>query len=81
MKYMQGILKGEQIWQWTIPAEVQYRVLGMFNGQKRAVFLMGYYHKGGSYTPSGALETALKRKKLLEKGQCVLHERPIKLDQ
>jgi hypothetical protein len=80
-KYMKGRLKGHQIWQWKIPGEVQYRMLGVFDGPKRTVFLMGYYHKGGVYTPPDALETALKRKKLLERRECTLNERKIKIDQ
>src|SRR5258708_34354309 len=40
-KHMKGSLKGHQIWQWRIPGEVQYRILGAFDGPKRAVFLMG----------------------------------------
>ena len=80
-KQMQGILKGHQVWQWRIPGELQYRMLGVFHGLKKAVFLMGCYHKGRKYTPTDALGTTLERKKLLEKGDCKLHERPIKLDQ
>jgi hypothetical protein len=80
-KHMKGILKGHQIWQWTIRAEIPYRVLGIFgNTEKWAIFLTGYYHKGDSYTPSDALQTALNRKKLYEKGACVLHERQVETD-
>lgn len=74
-KQMQGGLKGHQIWQWRISGEVQYRILGAFAGLKRAVFLMGYYHKDGVYTPRNALTTALDRKKLLDQGACKLNER------
>lgn len=79
-KQMQGKLKGHQVWQWVIRGEVQYRILGSFNGQKRAVFLMGYHHKGDIYTPSNALDTALERKKLLDQGRCKLYERQAKDD-
>jgi len=72
---MQGILKGWQVWQWKIPGEVQYRMLGAFSGLKRAIFLMGYFHKGKVYTPANALERALERRKLLDKGACKLYER------
>jgi hypothetical protein len=74
-KQMQGELKGEQIWQWRISGELAYRILGAFWGAKRAVFLMGYHHKGGNYTPPNALRTALERKKLLDQGACKLYER------
>jgi hypothetical protein len=80
-KHMRGLLKGHQIWQWKIPGEIQYRMLGVFNGSKIAVFLMGYYHKGEVYAPPDALETALQRKKLLERRECNLDERQVKTDQ
>jgi len=79
-KYLKGQQKG--IWELGFYAEDrQYRLLGVFNGEKRAVFLMGCYHKSGNYTPPDAMYTALKRKNLLAKGECTLHERPIKFDQ
>jgi hypothetical protein len=74
-KQMRGELKGHQVWQWRIVGEVQYRILGVFAGLKKAVFLMGYYHKGDAYTPPNALKTALERKKLLDQGACKLNER------
>lgn len=75
-KHMQGELKGKGIWQWRISGELAYRMLGAFWGEKRAVFLIGYYHKGDAYTPREALTTVLDRKKLLDKGACKLYERP-----
>jgi hypothetical protein len=80
-KQMQGELKGHQVWQWRIPGELPYRILGIFGGEKRAIFLMGYYHKGGIYTPPDAITTTLKRKKLYDRGECKLSERKIKDDQ
>jgi hypothetical protein len=79
-KQMQGKLKGHQIWQWKISGEVQYRMLGVFGGLKRAVFLMGYFHKGGVYTPPDALDSALSRAKLFKQGGCKLEERQAKSD-
>jgi hypothetical protein len=79
-KQMQGELKGHQVWQWKIAGEVQYRILGVFSGQKRAVFLMGYYHKGGVYTPPNALKTTLDRKRLLDQGACKFDVRSAKDD-
>lgn len=79
-KYLRGQQRG--IWELGFYAEDrQHRLLGVFNGEKKAVFLMGCYHKGGNYTPPDAMYTALKRKNLLAKGECTLHERPIKFDQ
>jgi hypothetical protein len=78
-KYLKGEQKG--IWELGFYADgLQYRLLGIFDGAKRAIFLMGCYHKGGNYTPTDALGTAVKRKKLFAKGECKLHERQVKLD-
>ena len=81
-KYLKGgEMKGQGIWEIGFPADKrQYRLLGVFDGAKRAVFLMGCYHKGGNYTPPDALGTSLTRKSLLQKGQCKLHERKINTD-
>ena len=46
----------------------QYRVLGDFAGEKRAVLLIGCYHKGRVYTPADALDQALRRKGFLKNG-------------
>lgn len=79
-KYLKGAQKG--IWELGFYAEDrQYRLLGVFNGEKKAVFLLGCYHKGGNYTPADSMYTALKRKNLLAKGECTLHERSVKFDQ
>jgi len=58
-KYLKGgEMKGEGIWELGFFAdERQYRLLGIFDGTKRAVFLMGCYHKSGNYTPPDALGT------------------------
>jgi hypothetical protein len=74
-KQMRGELRGHQVWQWKISGEVQYRILGVFSGSKRAIFLMGYYHKGDVYTPPNALQTTLDRKRLLDQGACKLYGR------
>ena len=76
-----GVMKGEGIWELGFFDERQYRLLGIFDGAKRAVFLMGCYHKGKSYTPPNALETALERKKMKGRGEYKLNERQIKTDQ
>jgi len=81
-KYLKGgEMKGQKIWELGFFCDRQYRLLGTFDGSKRAIFLMGCYHKGGNYTPSGALNTALERKKLQNLGECLLSERKIKIDQ
>jgi hypothetical protein len=76
-----GEMQGQGIWELGFFADDrQYRLLGVFDGEKRAVFLMGCYHKGGNYTPPDALGTALTRKNMLQKGQCKLYERKINTD-
>ena len=54
-KYLKGELQGHGIWELGFYADgLQYRLLGIFDGAKRAIFLMGCYHKGGNYTPIDA---------------------------
>jgi hypothetical protein len=56
-------------------------VLGVFGqGRKKAVLILGCYHKGDFYTPGEALETARKRAKTLREGKAELYERKIKSD-
>lgn len=71
------------IWELGFKSDgVQYRLLGMFDGAKRAVFLIGCYHKGGNYTPTDTLNTAKIRKALWEAGNCIKNnERQIETDQ
>lgn len=79
LKYLKGEMAG--IWEIRFYDGVQQRLLGIFDGAKRAVFLAGCYHKGGNYTPTDALATALKRKKLWETGECIkANERQIEAD-
>ena len=74
-------MQGQGIWELGFFADYrQQRLLGVFDGAKRAVFLMGCYHKGGNYTPPDALGTSLTRKSMLQKGQCKLYERKIQTD-
>jgi hypothetical protein len=82
-KYLKGgEMQGQGIWELGFFADDrQYRLLGVFDGEKRAVFLMGCYHKGGNYTPPNALATTLTRKKLLLQGQGKRHERKVNTDQ
>lgn len=77
-------LKGDNmagIWEIRFYDGVQQRLLGIFGGAKRAVFLVGCYHKGGNYTPTDAFEIARKRKALWESGNCIkTNERQIRPD-
>lgn len=81
-KYLKGgEMKGQGIWELGFFADDrQYRLLGVFDGAKRAVFLMGCYHKGSNYVPPDALGTSLTRKSMLQKGQCKLYERKTNTD-
>jgi hypothetical protein len=55
-----------------------YRVIGYF-GPSRGQFtmLIGCFHKQRVYTPASALDTALRRKRFLERGEGSVHERKI----
>lgn len=79
-----GFLEGhkyreERIWEigfGVYGSNVQYRILGKFDGRKQVILLCGCYHKGRRYTPTGALDTAWKRAKQLsqEKGRTCVRE-------
>lgn len=80
-KYLKGEPKKEHIWQLDFIADKrQYRVLGVFSGTKHAVLVMGCYHKGKTYTPHNALETARKRATALREGKAGTLGRKIKTD-
>lgn len=80
-KYPKGDLRKEKIWQIAFTADNrQYRVLGVFRPGRRAVLVIGCYHKGKVYTPADALETAIKRAKALREGRATTRERKIKFD-
>ncbi len=78
--FLRGKLKQERIWELEFRANKrQYRVLGKFGQiRKRAVILVGCYHKGRVYTPADALGQAYKRAKLLAEGRVMICERPRK---
>jgi phage-related protein len=79
---LQGRAKEERIWQLDFIADKrQYRLLGVFGEvRKKAILILGCYHKGDNYTPRDALETARKRAKALREGKAEAHERKIKSD-
>ena len=80
-RFLKRELKGEGIWELEFTADKrQYRVLGMFGGQKQVTLLMGCYHKQKVYTPADALSTALKRKKSLLNGEAKRIERKIRFN-
>ena len=79
-KMLQGECKEHDIWEWTFFSDGrQQRVLGVFSKErKKAVFLIGCYHKQKRYTPQDCLTTAIKRAKTLREGTAVLDERQVK---
>ena len=81
-KFLKGKPKEERVWQLDFIADKrQYRLLGVFgDGRKRAVLLLGCYHKGDNYTPQDALETARKRAKAVREGKARVRERSFKSD-
>jgi hypothetical protein len=80
-KHLQGEPKREGIWQLDFIADKrQYRLLGVFRPGKKAVILLGCFHKGDRYTPENALHTAVKRAKELREGRAIISERKIKND-
>ncbi|HEV2422606.1 MAG TPA: hypothetical protein VGS59_12920 [Candidatus Acidoferrales bacterium] len=79
VKFLRGSMVG--IWEIRFDDGVQQRLLGIFDGAKRAVFLIGCSHKGGNYTPTDALETGRKRMGQWESGDCIkTNERQITTD-
>jgi phage-related protein len=81
-KFLKGEARKEHIWQLDFVADrKQYRALGVFGAErKQAVVLLGCYHKGDSYTPRDAIETACKRAKALREKRGTTCERKIKYD-
>jgi len=81
-KYLKGEPKKERIWQLDFLADGrQYRALGVFGRIRRqAVLLLGCYHKGKTYTPPDALDTAVRRAKNLHEGRAITRERKIRFD-
>ena len=79
LKPLQGEAKKLGVWELKFIADKkQYRILGVFEASKRAVLLIGCYHKGKVYTPPNALDTACKRAKKLTANKAGMCERKIK---
>lgn len=82
-KYLQGgNLQKYKVWELEFRGEdgLAHRMMGVFEGAQRAIFLIGCYHKGGNYTPSNALVTAAQRASLLTQKGANTIERPVKSD-
>ena len=74
-----GDLQKYKVWELEFRGEdgLAHRLMGVFGGQKTAIFLVGCYHKGGNYTPPDALETAAKRAALLAQKKAKTRERTV----
>lgn len=80
-KYLKGEARDDRVWQLDFRADKrQYRLLGVFESQRRVVLLLGCYHKGSVYTPQEAIGTACKRAKALREGRATTYERKVKGD-
>lgn len=81
-KFLQGECRQYRIWEWCFFADGrQQRLLGMFaDERKKAIFLIGCYHKQKRYTPADCLNTAVRRAKDVQKGVAKLSERTVKND-
>lgn len=64
--FLKGVAKNHKIWELGFLADgKQYRVFCIFSEGKKVTLLVGCYHKQRVYTPANAIETAIKRSKLL----------------
>jgi hypothetical protein len=80
-QYLKGQAKPHKIWEIGFKAENrQYRIFGVFRPGKRAILLVGCYHKNKVYTPADAIKTAIKRAKALIEGTGTTNARPIPTD-
>lgn len=79
-RYMKGELrkyKVMEIW-FDCGDKREYRLLGVVGSErKQMIFLIGCYHKGHVYTPTGALGTAVKRAKDLSEKKVTIYERKL----
>jgi hypothetical protein len=73
--------KRDRVWELQFFSDGrQHRVLGDFAEGRRALLLIGCYHKSKVYTPQDALDQAFKRKALAASGEASYHAREIRTD-
>lgn len=71
----------ERLWELQFRADrKEFRLIGRFDGQMKAIVFCGCYHKGSVYTPKEALDTAWRRAKALSQGKASRHERTVQDD-
>jgi hypothetical protein len=83
LRYLKGNAQKHRLWELRFTADdKKYRVIGIFSPdfKKRAILLIGCSHKQNVYDPPEAIETAITRKKMLEKQEATAIERPIPTD-
>lgn len=79
--YLRGAPQPHRIWEIGFKAEGrQWRLLGAFRGEKKAVLLVGCYHKGKVYTPPDAMDSAITRVKALKEGRATTNVREVQKD-
>lgn len=83
-RFLKGKPGEQRIWELQFYDQSEkrtYRVLGTFGDRrKHAIILMGCYHKGSVYTPQEAIETAVKRAKMLANKEGKTCDRKIETD-
>ncbi|HME57981.1 MAG TPA: hypothetical protein VKF63_06570 [Terracidiphilus sp.] len=80
-KMLKGKCKKEGIWEWRFFADdCQQRLLGIFEGHRTAIFLIGCSHKQTVYKPPDCLDTAIKRAREVRDGQAKLSKREVRSD-
>lgn len=78
-KFLKGEARAERIWQLDFRADKrQYRLLGVFAPGKKAILVLGCFHKGNVYAPPNAIESACKRAKALRERRATIVVRTIK---
>ena len=80
LRYLEGAAKEHRLWELRFTADGKaFRIIGLFSVEvrKRALLLLGCYHKQKIYEPPDAINTAIKRKKMLENDEAIAIERKI----
>ena len=82
LRSLHGEARRHKIWELRFVGDRRaYRVLIYFGPwTKEATLLVGCYHKQGVYQPPACIDTAIKRKRMLEEGKATHDERKIAMD-
>lgn len=75
-KHLHGKSQQHGIWEIGFRSERrEYRILGIFDGAKRAVLLGACFHKQKVYMPPGTIDEACHKVSVFRRGEGQLHER------